>query len=55
MARKPKPFAFLTKAQYDRLPQAEKIAYLDRAIAAWQKLEARGVSRTPEDFRPDPE
>jgi hypothetical protein len=33
-------FRFLSKQQYDRLPQAKKVTYLDRAIDAWQKVEA---------------
>jgi hypothetical protein len=35
-----KSFPFLSKEQYDRLSQAGKTAYLDRAIDAWKKLEA---------------
>jgi hypothetical protein len=40
-----KSFPFLSKEQYDRLSQAAKSAYLDRAIDAWTKLEAGEATR----------
>jgi hypothetical protein len=52
----PQAFPFLSKEQYDRLSQAEKLGYLDRAIDAWQKLEAAAeATRSHSDPLPGPE
>jgi hypothetical protein len=47
----PKAFVFLTKAQYDVLSREQKIAYLDRAIEAWQLLKDEEIERSA---RPPP-